>query len=367
VTDIRQASLLLTFAIAVPALLAQKPANVLVVRNESSSVARQIADYYVQQRGIPASNVCSLKVTSEETINREVYNNKVAKPIAGCLKSKHLEEGVLYIVTTLGFPLRVEGETGMNGDCASVDSELTMLYSDMKSKPHELRGPRQNPFFGQRDVPFTHPQFPMYLVTRLAGYDFADVKAMIDKAAVAKNTGKFVLDLASEDDKPGNDWLRNAAMLLPGDHVILEESNTVLYGQKNVIGFASWGSNDKNRKQRLVGFGWLPGAIMTEYVSTNARTFERPPGSWNIGAWDDQKTWFKGAPQTLTADYIHEGATGASGHVYEPYLTLTPRPDYLFPAYFSGRNLAESFYLSIPALSWQNIVVGDPLCSLGKR
>jgi len=40
-------------------------------------------------------------------------------------------------------------------------------------------------------------------------------------------------------------------------------------------------------------------------------------------------------------------------------------PDLLFAAYYSGRNLAESFYLAIRSLSWQNIVVGDPLCSLG--
>ena len=68
----------------------------------------------------------------------------------------------------------------------------------------------------------------------------------------------------------------------------------------------------------------------------------------------------------MTADYILEGATGASGHVDEPYLNMTPRPELLLPAYYSGRNLAESYYLAIPRLSWQNIVVGDPLCSLGK-
>ena len=75
---------------------------------------------------------------------------------------------------------------------------------------------------------------------------------------------------------------------------------------------------------------------------------------------------FARSPQTLTADYILEGASGCSGHVYEPYLAATPHPQYLFPAYFSGRNLAESYYLSIPDLSWQNIVVGDPLCKIGK-
>jgi uncharacterized protein (TIGR03790 family) len=71
------------------------------------------------------------------------------------------------------------------------------------------------------------------------------------------------------------------------------------------------------------------------------------------------------SPQALTADYLAEGASGASGHVDEPFLQFTPRPDILLPAYFGGRNLAESYYLAMPALSWQNIVAGDPLCAIG--
>jgi hypothetical protein len=43
---------------------------------------------------------------------------------------------------------------------------------------------------------------------------------------------------------------------------------------------------------------------------------------------------------------------------------LNPRPDILIPAYIDGRNLAESFYLSVPAISWQNVMIGDPLCTL---
>ena len=70
--------------------------------------------------------------------------------------------------------------------------------------------------------------------------------------------------------------------------------------------------------------------------------------------------------QNLSADYLHEGATGVSGNVYEPFLTGCARPDYLLPAYFQGRTLADSYYLSLPYLSWQGIVLGDPLCSLGK-
>jgi tetratricopeptide (TPR) repeat protein len=60
---------------------------------------------------------------------------------------------------------------------------------------------------------------------------------------------------------------------------------------------------------------------------------------------------------------IRAGVTGVSGHVAEPYLANTVRPEILFPAYLSGFNLAEAYYLAMPALSWQNIVIGDPLCA----
>jgi uncharacterized protein (TIGR03790 family) len=140
----------------------------------------------------------------------------------------------------------------------------------------------------------------------------------------------------------------------------------VLYDQKDVIGYASWGSNDRHRTRRWLGFQWLPGAIATEFVSTNMRTLKRPPDTWTYTTWQDREHLWANSPQGLSADFIHEGATGASGNVYEPYLAGCARPDYVLPAYFEGRNLAESFYLGIPFLSWQGVVLGDPLCSLGK-
>jgi uncharacterized protein (TIGR03790 family) len=306
-------------------------------------------------------------VKPDEDISRGDYNDNIARPIAACLRRQKLEEQVLYVVTTTGVPLRIKGNAGtMIAEAAAVDSELTLLYSDMRGRPHALPAGIHNPFFGKINVPFRHPDFPIYLVTRLTGYDFADVKGLVDRALLAANRGKFVIDLKKLDSTEGNNWLRNAWESLPKDRVIFDDTGAVLYNQRDVIGYASWGSNDPDRKQRRVNFQWLPGAIMTEYVSTNGRSFVRPPDSWNIGGWADPKAQFGGSPQTLTSDYIHEGVTGASGHVYEPFLGFTPRPDILLPAYYRGRNLAESYYLAIPALSWMNIVVGDPLCSLGK-
>ena len=346
---------------------AQGPASVLVVVNDNSTVSRSVADYYARKRAIPASNMCHIRASLREDIDRATYEREIAAPIGAFLKKNSLVQSIFYIVTTSGVPLRIEGASGLTGDAASVDSELAALYFDItRGKPHPVDGSLENPFFGKSRSAFGHPQFPMYLVTRLAAYDAQGAKGIVDRSVHASNRGKFVIDLNSGNDQPGNNWLRTAAVLLPKDRVIVDESSEVLYNQTDVIGYASWGSNDQHRHRRFVGFHWLPGAIMTEYVSTNGRTFERPPEDWNISNWQSRELWFHGSPQTLTADYILEGATGASGHVYEPYLAMTPRPDLLLPAYYQGRNLAESYYLAIPRLSWQNIVVGDPLCSLGK-
>ena len=353
---------------AAPILFSQKPDNVLVVINQQSPLSRSIGEYYAEQRHVPLANVCRLNVQPDEDIPRDRFDDKIARPIAAFLRAHKLQEQILYIVTTSGVPLRIPGSVGTTiAEAASVDSELTLLYSDMRGQPHRMPAGIHNPFFGRVSAVFRHPDFPIYLVTRLTGYDFADVKGLIDRALRAHNRGNFVIDLKKFDNGPGNGWLRDAARALPKDRVILDDSGKVLYNQRDVIAYASWGSNDPDRKQRHVDFQWLPGAIMTEYVSTNGRTFARPPDRWNINAaWSDRKGTFAGSPQTLTADYVHEGATGASGHVYEPFLQFTPRPDILLPAYYHGRNLAESYYLAIPALSWMNIVVGDPLCSLGK-
>ena len=346
---------------------AQTPANVLLVVNESSELSRHIGEYYAHRRSIPAGNVCRVHVMDAETVEWSVYESQIEQPIAAFLKQGKLQEQILYIVTAMGVPLRVTGGgSGKTAEGAAVDSELTLLYAKMRGTKFVRPGFVANPFFQKRDQAFHHSQFPVYLVTRLAGYDFADVKAMIDRSLEARNRGKFVIDLSANDDNIGNKWLRAAAMLLPADRLVLDESEKVLHNEKEVIGYAAWGSNDKNRRQRHVGFEWLPGAIVTEFVSTNGRTFKRPPENWNISTWADKASWFAGSPQTLTADYLHEGATGSSGHVDEPFLGLTPRPDYVLPAYFGGRTLAESYYVGIPGLSWMNIVVGDPLCRLGK-
>lgn len=358
-------ALLTAFAGTSPAADPSEARQVLIVVNRRSPQSREIGAYYARARSIPPANLCTIDTPAVETISRTVFDRQIDSPVAACLRNGALQEKILYIVLTSGVPLRIEGAGDeIRSEAASVDSELTLLYQRLRGVKTPLPGPIPNPYFGHPDSPFRHPAFPLYLVTRLDGYDLADIKALVDRPAHARNAGRFVIDLKATDNTPGNQWLRNAASLLPKNRVILDDSPKVLTGIQDVIAYASWGSNDTNRKQRDLHFQWLPGAIATEFVSFDARTFRPPPPKWEIGSWADKNSWYAGAPQTLAADYIHEGATGASGQVFEPYLAWCPRPDFVLPAYYAGHNLAESFYLGIPGLSWMNVVVGDPLARL---
>ncbi len=346
---------------------AQTGANVLLIVNRNDAASRQIAEYYLPRRAVPERNVCYIATSAGEEIDRETYERQIERPVGNCLKKAGLQEQILYLVTTMGVPLRVKGGgEKLEAEGASVDSELTLLYAKLKGTQIQRAGGIENPFFMKRNSPFRHSEFPIYLVTRLAAYSVQDVKAMIDRSLAAKNRGKFVIDLRSTSEDEGDRDLHTAALLLPKDRVIVDEGPAVLYDQKEVIGYASWGSNDHHRQRRWLGFQWLPGAIATEFVSTNLRTLKRPPDSWTYTNWRDTAHLWAGSPQGLTADLIHEGAAGASGNVDEPFLLGCARPDYLLPAYYQGRNLAESYYMSLRWLSWQGVVLGDPLCSLGK-
>ena len=49
------------------------------------------------------------------------------------------------------------------------------------------------------------------------------------------------------------------------------------------------------------------------------------------------------------------------GNVFEPYLQFTHQPHLLLRALARGATLAEAAYFALNVLSWQAILIGDPL------
>ena len=351
---------------------AQSASNVLVVSNRASPASETIARYYVEHRGIAQTNVCAIMTAVSESIARPAYESQIEGPIWQCIAGARAHDRILYIVLTKDVPLRISGTSGRTGTNASVDSELTLLYRRRTGQAVPFPGFVPNPYFaGTAPIatiqPFSHRSQDIYLVTRLDGYTVQDAIGLVDKAAAAVPRGRFILDERGALADPGGDrWLRAAAERLRSqgleDRITLDESRQVLTKQADVLGYYSWGSNDPAIRTRHFDMAFVPGALAGMFVSTDGRTFKEPPASWTPS--DDARNGvFGGSHQSLMADLIREGVTGAAGHVDEPFLDATIRPDILFPAYVSGRNLAESYYAAMPYLSWQTIIVGDPLCA----
>jgi uncharacterized protein (TIGR03790 family) len=356
----------------------QTGANVLVVANQNSPDSVRVGDAYAAARAVPQDQM--LRIATDATadeIDRTAYDRDIQAPIADWLSRHSAQDRILYIVLTKGVPLRIKGTAGRDGTMSSVDSELTLLYRRIAGGNALVGGPIANPYYAA-DHPletarrFSRADQDIYLVTRLDGFTVDDALALIGRASKATAVGKVVLDQkAGLSDTGGDQWLKAAADWMTahgfGDRLVLESTTRSTSGEPEVIAYYSWGSNDPAITSRHLNLGFVPGAIAGQFVSTDARTFHEPRADWKLGTWADRASYYAGSPQSLVGDLIRDGVTGASAYVAEPYLDATVRPNLLFPAYLSGFNLAESFYLAMPSLSWQGVVLGDPLCAPFKR
>lgn len=369
----RGAVLLLAALVVAARVSAQTAENVAVVINDASPESTEVGEYYVKARAIPPGNVIHIKTTTDDTLSRAAFLATIQQPIAAALTRANLLDGIHYIVLTKGVPLRVAGTPGPDGTVASVDSELSLLYRRLTGQTVLTRNRVTNPYYlGEKPVAearaFTHREYDIYLVSRLDAFTVEEVRALIDRAGRAGREGRVVLDQRDAlVNRKGEDWLGLAAQQLTkaghGDRVVLEATPKPAREVTPVIGYYSWGSINPQNRVRVVKMDFTPGALAASFVSTDARTFKEPPAKWLPTESSDRSTWFGGSPQSLVGDLIREGVTGVAGQVSEPYLQGAVRPEILFPAYLAGFNLIESFYLAIPDLSWQTVVIGDPLCA----
>jgi len=365
--------------------------EVLVVVNEGSPISVAIGERYRAARGIPAENVCAIRIgvkdpalggTHHERVTPEQFEKGVRAPVARCLEERGLADRIEVIVTTKGVPLQIKGPKVVDprlllrdSRSASVEAELALLFSDRIGSPGVM-GTR-NPYFGVA-TPFRDWRGrgkPLrYLVARLDGYERpladgvpADVAALLARArAPAAAAGSFVVDLDPELKfglAAGNALLLQpaAAALRALGLPVREETTTAQVADAGPIaGLASWGSNASKAlrdpgppyfgtiRGRLFPGRFGPRALAVELVSTDARSFST---GTKYG-------------QSLAADLIRLGAAGVAGHAMEPSLSGVARPYLLLREYALGTKAVEAFYRSLPYLGWTNVYVGDPLMTI---
>ncbi len=358
--------------------------RVLVVRNENSPISKAVADDYAQRRAIP--NVLSVRCqdssadAGSETITFAAYERAIEKPIRSFLAA-HAK--IDFIVLTKGIPIRISDAPGRGADghrpaldsyLAALDYDKSPAAASIHLRDGGFSGTTWANRFWNSSNRFSHAKFGGYLVTRLDGYTEADAKALTTRALAAEQTagnaaeGKVLLDtcpafgyadrkalprpVTSDSSEMEynvyNADMQRAADLLGSWRVPCELTQTDAFAGKRsgLLGYVSWGSNDRHYDAAAYhSLRFAPGALCETAVSTSARTFLPTQGG-----------------QSLIADLIAQGASGAKGYTDEPLLQAIAAPSILFDRYARGWTLAESFDAASRFVAWEDIVIGDPLC-----
>ncbi len=222
--------------------------DVLVIVNDNSSISKQIGQYFKTARNIPDKNMCVINISIAETITYTIFQD-LRTQVENYLENNDLTEKINYIVTTKGVPLRISHSTLWRD--ASVDNELCLildLYAQYIDDPTNTK--IANPYYN-KDRDFSHTYDNIYLVTRLTGFNFSQVKQLIDNAAAsAGQRGSFLFD--RDPSKTGGTWgvgnqRMNTAHTLLGDKGLtssLDWTSAFITDRNNLAGYASWGGND---------------------------------------------------------------------------------------------------------------------------
>ena len=102
-----------------------------------------------------------------------------------------------------------------------------------------------------------------------------------------------------------------------------------------------------------LGWNYAPGACFISYESFNGTDFDDSDGIQRRG-------------QGQICDFLQMGGTVAIGNAYEPFTVGVGDERWIFDRYLNhGDRWIEAAYKGLRLLSWQEVVVGDPLCTMG--
>ena len=235
-------------------------------------------------------------------------------------------------------------------------------------------------FYVQKEDPLDAGH--IYLTARLDGDSVADVKAMIDRArgvVIRRQTDAILLDESprgspyqvyseplsgeSVDDyeevaeRLGLEWERlqrnTSSSFLTGEINSFSFSGTEVLVEGPVAHLNSYGTNHSGSGKRNYLFSYadqlVPGASFFSYESYGAAGLGgvSPPIS-----------------QAQIAEWIASGGTFATGPVWEPFTFGISRSAIFLNAFFNeGLTYVEAAWSSIMQISWQSVVLGDPLAT----
>ncbi|MEZ4528170.1 MAG: TIGR03790 family protein [Desulfobacterales bacterium] len=401
---------LLSAPLCCPAL---EPEDILIIANGKNKDSVRLADYYMEQRKIPLEHLVILDVREEEECSRQEYREKILMPVREYLSDNFPCWRIRCLVLLYGMPLRVvtrlplhnaektsengndgtekrfenHGEIediiknvifGKNGKgketdgildrirqevhaqdqrndlAASVDSELALTHQ----AHYPLHGWIPNPcYVGNRAKNDLIPKENVLMVSRLDGPDPQTVKRIIDdsirtEARGLRGTAYFDArwpDPGQKNVTGGYGYYdrslhRAAAFLKEQARMPVKVNDAEALFQPGKCPDAALYCGWYRLGNYVDAFTWQPGSVGYHIASSECVTLKKP-GS---------QVWCK--------RMLEDGIAATIGPVSEPYVGAFPLPELFFRFLSQGYlGLAESYFVSLPYLSWKMVLIGDPL------
>ncbi len=358
-----------------------EPEEILVVANQRMAGSVDLARYYMDRRSIPRANFLSLSLTLSETMTREEYDHTLKKKVLDSLNMLQAKNRIEAIVLVYGIPLKVGPPVPVWEDLekirqlkqskalgkeeqadkidglrntnmrAAVDSELALV----EAGDYPLDGWIKNPYFlgFQKDVLLLKKD-QVLLVCRLDGPDAATVYRIINDSLQAEKAGlqgKAYFDARWPATEKNNlsgyelydQSIHNAAATVQKRMEVVVDAQEDLFAEQSCPDaalYCGWYSLGRY----VDSFAWQQGAVGYHIASAECASLKE----------SSRPLW--------CLKMLEKGVAATVGPVYEPYVQGFPLPELFFSHLVEGyMSLGESYLVSMPFLSWQTILIGDPL------
>ena len=353
------------------------PESVVLVANADDPQSLAIARHYAQRRHVPPANLIALHAPTGETIGWPEFVATIWRPLEAELVARGWIDAIPMdaqdavgrrryaisghrigaLIVCRGLPLRIEDDPALFQEVppltahpqfrtnqGAVDSELSLLAWDN----YPINACVANPLFAN-DRPLPAQLAQVVKVSRLDGPTADEALHLVDRAIEAEGTGllgRAYVDIAGPHES-GDRWLEAAAAEVRrlGFDLSRSQGKETLAPTARFdapVLYFGWYTSDLNGPFALPGFRFPPGAIAVHIHSFSARTLRSAREAW-------------------CGPLVARGVTATVGNVFEPYLEFTHRPDLLMHALARGDALVDAAYFARPGLSWQSILIGDPL------
>jgi uncharacterized protein (TIGR03790 family) len=386
---------------------ALEPDQILVLANKNGWGSVGLAKYYMEKRSIPKGHLLQLRVTDNEGCSREDYDKKVVPRVREFLQKNDPLGNIRCLVTMYGLPLKIyppemtkeerseaeelrKKQVGIGGELNTLpkeektrrkrlESDLeeirkrinTLTKTDYRSafdselalvrvENYDLSGWVPNPnFVGFKNRELKISAAEVLMVSRIDGPTEDVVKRIInDSVEVEKGGLKGKAYFDARWPKPSRENESNVegsafydlSIHLAAERVEKSGRMPVVLDDKQELFkegqcpdaalYCGWYS----LARYVDAFSWKPGAVGYHIASSECATLKNK----------DSQVWCK--------RMLEKGVAATLGPVSEPYLQAFPVPEAFFGLLLDGRlTLVECYALSLPFLSWQMVLIGDPL------